>query len=512
MQTDQKLPAVFLEAMERLLGDDYQEFLNSYDQPRRNGLRVNRLRVAPEDFLRIAPFRVEPVPWADNGFYVDYRDMPARHPWYNAGVYYLQEPSAMAPAQILPAEPGDRVLDLCAAPGGKATELGAKLAGEGLLVANEISPSRVKALLRNIEQSGISNTLVTNETPAHLAERFPEFFDKVLVDAPCSGEGMFRKDPDVVRAWYPEKAAECAAVQREIILQAADMLRPGGCMVYSTCTFAPEENELVLLHLLKNRPQMELVQIPRTEGRESFSPAFSIEKLRECGYDTGEESFGTDLTRAVRIWPHKAGGEGHFTALLQKRSEGSQFADRKIGTLADRSSGLISEKTADRSSGRKASAGKGKKAAKGGRETGMTREDLGYLTEFLRRFLPQTQIAADRLENHGGKLYLSPDGLPDVRGLTFLRNGLYLGDLKKNRFEPAQELAMALPSGTQGEERISFTASDERTAQYLRGEPVRIEEDRENGWYLVCVDGYPLGWGKLTKGLLKNKLLAGWRN
>ena len=142
----------------------------------------------------------------------------------------------------------------------------------------------------------------------------------------------------------------------------------------------------------------------------------------------------------------------------------------------------------------------------------MTREDLGYLTEFLRRFLPQTQIAADRLENHGGKLYLSPEGLPDVRGLTFLRNGLYLGDLKKNRFEPAQELAMALPSGTQGEERISFTAFDERTAQYLRGEPVRIEEDRENGWYLVCVDGYPLGWGKLTRGLLKNKLLAGWRN
>ena len=291
MQTDQKLPAVFLEAMERLLGDDYQEFLNSYDQPRRNGLRVNRLRVAPEEFLRTAPFRVEPIPWADNGFYVDYRDMPARHPWYNAGVYYLQEPSAMAPAQILPAEPGDRVLDLCAAPGGKATELGAKLAGEGLLVANEISASRVRALLRNIEQSGIPNALVTNETPAHLAERFPEFFDKVLVDAPCSGEGMFRKDPDAVRAWYPEKAAECAAVQREIILHAADMLRPGGCMVYSTCTFAPEENELVLLHLLKNRPQIELVQIPRTEGRESFSPAFSIEKLRECGYDTGEESF-----------------------------------------------------------------------------------------------------------------------------------------------------------------------------------------------------------------------------
>ena len=241
MQTDQKLPAVFLETMEKLLGDDFPEFLSSYDLPRRNGLRVNRLKVSSEEFCRTAPFPVEPVPWTDNGYFVDYRDMPARHPWYNAGVYYLQEPSAMAPAQILPVQPGDRVLDLCAAPGGKATELGAKLDGWGLLVANEISASRARALLHNIEVFGIRNALVTNESPARLSQRFPGYFDKVLVDAPCSGEGMFRKDPDVVKAWYPEKVEECAAVQREIIVQAADMLRPGGYRVYAAYTFAPEE-------------------------------------------------------------------------------------------------------------------------------------------------------------------------------------------------------------------------------------------------------------------------------
>ena len=252
MQTEQRLPVEFLEAMERLLGDEYQEFLDSYDLPRRNGLRVNRLKVGAGEFEGHAPFALERIPWTDNGYYVDWRNMPARHPYYNAGVYYLQEPSAMAPAQILPVQPGDRVLDLCAAPGGKATELGARLDGRGLLVANEISSARARALLRNIEVFGIRNALVTNESPARLAERFPAYFDKVLVDAPCSGEGMFRKDPDVVKAWYPEKVKECAAVQREIILQAADMLRPGGYMVYSTCTFAPEENELILLHLLQS--------------------------------------------------------------------------------------------------------------------------------------------------------------------------------------------------------------------------------------------------------------------
>ena len=272
MQTEQRLPAEFLEAMERLLGDEYQEFLDSYDLPRRNGLRVNRLKVGAGEFEGHAPFALERIPWTDNGYYVDWRDMPARHPYYNAGVYYLQEPSAMAPAQILPVQPGDRVLDLCAAPGGKATELGARLDGRGLLVANEISSARARALLRNIEVFGIRNALVTNESPARLAERFPAYFDKVLVDAPCSGEGMFRKDPDVVKAWYPEKVKECAAVQREIILQAADMLRPGGYMVYSTCTFAPEENELILLHLLQNREEMELVPIPWAGERVSAPP------------------------------------------------------------------------------------------------------------------------------------------------------------------------------------------------------------------------------------------------
>ena len=580
------LPVEFLNEMEKLLGEEYPAFLASYEMPRRNGLRLNRRRISPARFEENAPFEVERIPWTDNGYYVDYRDMPARHPWYQAGVYYLQEPSAMAPAQILPVMPGDRVLDLCAAPGGKATELGAKLysrlsddsaaasaaQGEmcpdagiqsaGLLVANEISATRVRALLHNIEAFGIPNALVTNETPARLAARFPEYFDKVLVDAPCSGEGMFRKDADVAKAWYPEKVGECAAIQREIILEAADMLRPGGYMVYSTCTFAPEENELVLLHLLKNRPQMELVPIPLTDGRESFSHAFSLAKLAECGYyhavSCGEgpeadpsgaglteaglpeadptgaglpeaDLTGVDLTGAIRIWPHRAGGEGHFTALLRKRpAEDSSDPEQQIFDMAVQPADIPREKSfgidphTDRSrkeSGKNRRSGKENRgrdahgAARGQvRPSGSLSTDAyGYLQEFLARFLPEADIDRSLLEDHNGHLYLSPAETAGIRGLTFLRNGLYLGELKKNRFEPAQELALALPAGEQGEERISFSAGDARTAQYLHGETVRIEEEKPNGWYLVCVDGYPLGWGKLTGNVLKNKLPAGWR-
>lgn len=489
------LPTEFLNEMEKLLGEEYPEFLSSYDQPRRNGLRVNRLKADPGQFASNAPFGVEPIPWADNGYYVDYRDQPARHPYYHAGMYYLQEPSAMAPAALLPVSPGDRILDLCAAPGGKATELGARLQGRGLLVANEISAARARALLRNIEAFGIANALVTNETPERLAERFPAFFDKVLVDAPCCGEGMFRKDPDVAKAWYPAKVEECAAIQRQIILQAADMLRPGGYMVYSTCTFAPEENELILLHLLRCRQEMELVRIPCEGALESFSPAYSTDMLRECGYLPPQEEEAQDsaaagdneidLTKAIRIWPHRAGGEGHFTALLRKKGE-------------------------SRDSGRNARQAPGKGRRSQG-PAGLSREEAGYLKEFLDRFLPGADLDAGRLENHGGKVYLSAEGAAGIRGITFLRNGLYLGNLKKNRFEPSQALAMALPSGAQGDERISFSPQDERLAQYLHGETVRLEEDRENGWYLVCADGCPLGWGKLAGRQLKNKLLLSWR-
>ncbi len=524
------LPEAFVGSMRRLLGDSYEDFLSSLGEGRRNALRVNRLRLSADSFESIAPFPVKRVPWTQNGYYVDYRDRPSQHPWYRAGVYYLQEPSAMAPAEILPVMPGDRVLDLCAAPGGKATQLGDRLCGRGLLVANEISPSRVRALERNMELFGISNCVVTNEPPSRLTSRFPEYFDKILVDAPCSGEGMFRKDPEAVKTWSLEKVEACVKIQREIILEAADMLRPGGFMVYSTCTFEPEEDELAVAYLLRERPQMELLEIPCTEGRQTFSPAFSLPYLAERGFVTKEPEQGQtaarrmdgapvppagklpDTGKAVRIWPHMAQGEGHFIALLRKQGGSSGGNPSRI------SGGNSSRAAADR-----------------------TKPEAAR--QFLAVYAPEMDVDLRRIENRNGHLYLMPEGCPELRGLKFLRAGLYLGELKKDRFEPSQELALAISQRVQtlpepqegasaartqmslsaGESfkvsgiiddgiRIMIPSSDQTLKAFLRGEAVRLEHPSENGWRLVCADVFPVGWGKMVNGTLKNHIPPAWRD
>jgi NOL1/NOP2/sun family putative RNA methylase len=524
------LPEAFVGSMRRLLGDSYEDFLSSLGEGRRNALRVNRLRLSADSFESIAPFPVKRVPWTQNGYYVDYRDRPSQHPWYRAGVYYLQEPSAMAPAEILPVMPGDRVLDLCAAPGGKATQLGDRLRGRGLLVANEISPSRVRALERNMELFGISNCVVTNEPPSRLTSRFPEYFDKILVDAPCSGEGMFRKDPEAVKTWSLEKVEACVKIQREIILEAADMLRPGGFMVYSTCTFEPEEDELAVAYLLRERPQMELLEIPCTEGRQTFSPAFSLPYLAERGFVTKEPEQGQtaarrmdgasvppagklpDTGKAVRIWPHMAQGEGHFIALLRKQGG---------------SSGGNPSRTSGKNSSRAAADRTKPEAAR----------------QFLAVYAPEMDVDLRRIENRNGHLYLMPEGCPELRGLKFLRAGLYLGELKKDRFEPSQELALAISQRVQtlpepqegasaartqmslsaGESfkvsgiiddgiRIMIPSSDQTLKAFLRGEAVRLEHPSENGWRLVCADVFPVGWGKMVNGTLKNHIPPAWRD
>ena len=336
------LPSVYLNEMKKILGSEYEAFLDSYSRPCRKALRINTLKLDVRDaaayageFGKKTGFHLTPVPWTQNGFYYEEEDQPSRHSFYSAGLYYLQEASAMAPAQILPVSPGEAVLDLCAAPGGKATELGARLQGRGFLVANEISAPRARVLMKNLELFGIPNACVTNTEPARLLERYPAFFDRILVDAPCSGEGMFRKDTAAAQAWYPEKVQECARMQREIVTCAADMLRPGGMMLYSTCTFAPQENERTILHLLKERPEMELMEIPYDAFRQYFSEGMSLEQLIRLGYLDKETAgeLNADLTHTCRLWPHKIEGEGHFCALLRKRKGGETQKEQPLSLI-----------------------------------------------------------------------------------------------------------------------------------------------------------------------------------
>jgi len=283
------LPEAFLARMRAQLGPEFEEYLKSFDRPRAVALRFNPLK-GPR---RLLPFVREAVPWEENGFYYDPASRPGLHVYHDAGVYYLQEASAMAPVYLLDPQPGERVCDLCAAPGGKSTQIGGRMAGEGLLVCNEIHPSRAKILSRNIERMGISNALVTNETPAVLAERLPGFFHRVLVDAPCSGEGMFRKEEAAVADWSQETVEMCARRQREILDCAAQLVRPGGRLVYSTCTFSPEENEETIAAFLERHSEF----VPETIEAPWFQPG---------------------VNGSFRLWPHRVLGEGHFAAVLTK--------------------------------------------------------------------------------------------------------------------------------------------------------------------------------------------------
>lgn len=459
------LPEAFEEKMQELLKEEFEEYIACYEEPRYYGLRINTKKIAAEEFQKICPFEIYPIPWIKNGFYYDGDNVsPAKHPYYFAGLYYLQEPSAMTPANRLPIEPGDRVLDVCAAPGGKATELGAKLRGEGVLAVNDISSSRAKGLLKNIEVFGIGNALVLSEEPGKLAGYFPEYFDKILIDAPCSGEGMFRKDKKMVKAWEEHGPEFFSKIQRSILLQASDMLKPGGMLLYSTCTFDALENEQAVEYLLEQRPEFIIRDMVSYEGFCTGKPEVTKGK-------------DTDFTKTVRIFPHKMRGEGHYLALLQK------------GAITD-SDHKGFESIADRQAVKKLP---------------------GELELFFENV--DMNLQADRLEIHGERVYYMPEGLPQMRGLRFLRTGLLLGELKKKRFEPSQALAMCLEK-KQYRNTIDLPVADERVVKYLKGETLDVSDvvtEKEKGWYLFCVDGYPLGFGKLAGGTLKNKYLPGWR-
>lgn len=442
--------------MQLLLGDEYEEYLASFTKKPYSGLRVNTLKITPEQFKAISPFPLRQVPWAENGFYYEKGCQPAKHPYYHAGLYYLQEPSAMLPAAMLPVSPGDRVLDLCAAPGGKSTELAAKLKGEGVLVSNDISASRAMALLKNLELFGVKNSIVLSEYPAKLEMVFTGYFDKILIDAPCSGEGMFRKDPSIMKAWEKQGPDFYHKLQKEILGPAVRMLRPGGMMVYSTCTFSREENEGTLSWLLQQFPDMHII------------PAeFSIPD----GFVYGKPEWGggqEELAYALRLFPYRIKGEGHFAALLKK--DGDSRWD--INTVSLKKPVLLAE-TAD----------------------------------FLR--MCGIDIEKGNFSINKERVYLVPKGLPELEHFRILKPGLYLGDQKKNRFEPAQPLANALYAN-EFPNCIRLQSDDIRVMKYLKGETIEVA-DSGSGWQLVCVDGFPLGFGKLNRGTLKNKYSASWR-
>ncbi len=463
------LPKEFEERMQRMLGEEYPEFADSYDKEKFQALRVNTLKGDKSEFMEKAPFHLKPVLWEANGFYYESEDAPGKHPYHEAGVYYIQEPSAMAPVPFLEIKPGEKVLDLCAAPGGKSTQIGVALQGEGILVSNEIHPARAKILSENIERMGIRNALVTNETPEKLAEIFPGYFDKILVDAPCSGEGMFRKNEDAKNEWSPENVQLCAERQDGILDCAARMLRPGGRLVYSTCTFAPAENEGSIVRFLSCHGDFKVIAVNPPEGFSQGKPEWMEEPVIGLLTDKTKES----LKYTMRIWPHKVDGEGHFLAVMQRDGE----VKATIPTYS-----LY------------------------GTQKGIKERECKELQEFLQDTLKISLEGV--LVPFGDQMYLGPKDMPSIRNLKVLRPGLHLGTLKKNRFEPSHALALALRP-QEVKQSYPLSMEDSRATAFIAGQTFPIAE--EKGWHLITVDGYSLGWGKASGGMMKNHYPKGLR-
>lgn len=496
------LPQDFLDRMEQMLGEEYLAFLESYEKERYQSLRINTLKTDRQQFLEQAPFSLTPVPWAENGFYYEKEDTPGKHPYHEAGVYYIQEPSAMAPVEYL-MQPllaeeetgmaGERILDLCAAPGGKSTQIAAAMQGQGMLICNEIHPARAKILSENVERMGIRNAMVTNETPQRLAENFTEYFTRILVDAPCSGEGMFRKNEEACGEWSLENVQICADRQDEILDCAASMLAPGGRIVYSTCTFAPAENEGSMARFLSRHPEFSIEEAKKIDGMSGGVPEWVTFGQEEKETAVNGEAQGVDesdslvgLEGTIRLWPHLLKGEGHYLAVLRKAGK----LDKNLpGYCKNGMENGITEREAK-------TPGKG------------CVEYLEFAKDTLRMEAGSKGAFEGRYLKFGDQLYLIPEGMPSVKGLKVLRPGLHLGTLKKNRFEPSHALALSMRP-EEAVHVVNLECDSREVRGYLNGETFSYEG--EKGWYLVTVDGYSIGWGKLAGGVMKNHYPKGLR-
>ncbi len=466
------LPEPFLSKQQALLGAEYPNFIRTYEFPASRGLRVNTLKVETKRFIHEVPFTLCPIPWIEEGFYYSHEDRPGKHPYHAAGVYYIQEPSAMAVVEVLQPQPHERVLDLAAAPGGKATQIAVRMHNTGLLVANEVHPTRTKALSENIERLGITNTIVTNESVSRLADRWPNSFDRIVLDAPCSGEGMFRKDDDARVEWSMDAVQHCSVRQIELLNLAAVLLKPGGRLVYSTCTFAPEENEQVIEQFLHNHPDWNLLPISHSYGWQPGRPEWSTVK-------------SPYLANTARLWPHHVEGEGHFLALLEKGTK-----DKNVDIDVPQRNAIVTR-------------------AKHNKNDEVLTEAIGYLKQFLKDAIEHWEPAWDRLTLFGTHLYQLPYSAPSLDQVKVFRAGLHLGELKKNRFEPSHALALALATN-HAKHAIDLRSDQAEVVAYLRGESIPIDSE-VHGWCIVRVDGYALGWGKASQGTLKNHYPKGLR-
>ncbi len=437
-----KLPEEFCDRMKKLTGHEFDDFIKSYDTQINRGVRINTLKCKDIEAVAQTLGVREKVDWCPTGYYAT-DDLNGRHPYHGAGVFYFQEPSAQSVAEYLPIKENSKILDLCAAPGGKTTHIAARMENRGLLVANEIISKRAAILSENVERMGLTNTIVTNESPEKLAEKFQGYFDGIIVDAPCSGEGMFRKEPQAVEEWSVAHTISCGIRQKNILDDAYKMLKCGGYIMYSTCTFSYDENEAVVQYM---------------------TDTYNMELCPIEGLDMLSLGIGEGMENCRRIFPHKNKGEGHFTALLRRTEENEcPRIKQKKNIKPDMA--------------------------------------LSSAVKLYREF--EKKALNKKLEGEfvlfGDNLYLLPETV-DIDKLRVLRCGLHLGIVKRNRFEPSHALSHAFENNIYIN-KVEIPLSSPDVNKYLHGETI---SSTVSGWCVVTVDGYPLGWGKGSDRIVKN--------
>ena len=457
MNEQYPLPIAFVRRMQEQLGPDAAAYFAAMEEPWHRGLRLNPMKPLPVDHPLHGDL-LEPVPWHAGGWYLSNDSTLGAHPLHEAGAYYIQEPSAMTAVSVLAPKPGERVLDLCAAPGSKSTQIAGMLAGEGLLVCNEPVLSRAKILSRNIERMGISNALVVSADPDQLCAKWHSCFDAILVDAPCSGEGMFRRHPETRLEWNEQSPAGCAARQSRILNAAIQMLKPGGRLVYSTCTLNLVENEQMVLQLLDEHAELICVPFSLPVGQ-------------------GENASIMDAPEGMlHLYPHQFKGEGHFVAQVRKKAEDVSGDDS-----ADATDFLPAAQQ-------------------------LAKPDKAMLAAYAAFSKSFGDDLPEANAQFGDMLIAAPD-LPPLKGLKVLRAGLQLGSMKGKVFMPDHALAMGLPTGG---DYPTVAVDEAQAAAYQRGETLPVPDD-VSGYCLVTLDGLALGFGKASGGQVKNHYPKGLR-
>jgi 16S rRNA C967 or C1407 C5-methylase (RsmB/RsmF family)/NOL1/NOP2/fmu family ribosome biogenesis protein len=452
--------------MAALLGPELEPFLAALSRPRARGLRLNPAKVDAAELARLLRLDLEPVPWCPTGFSIEDRPGLGAHPAHTAGLFYLQDPAAMSVVEVMDPAPDWCVVDLAAAPGGKTTHLLSRLGPDGIVLANEVIGRRLRPLHENLDRWGSTSAVTASAELEELAEWFPQSFDAALLDAPCSGEALMRRDLGVMSQWSPAVVAGSARRQRRLLGLATRLVRPGGVLVYSTCTFEVEENEAQVASLLEAHPEWELVEAGRRPG-----------------FDPGVRLPPWPTERAVRLWPHHVHGDGQFVARLE----------RKDG----RSPGDSNAPFEGRGGGR-GHWGRGRP------DQGEDRLLRTQWESFRTETCPGLELPAGRLVARGSHhLYNLPAAAEPLSSIPLARPGTPLGAAGAARFQPSQALACLLEPRLVAD-HVSWREDDDRLARYLHGETV--DSPGPDGWVLVCYERWGVGWGRRSKGVIKNFL------